>query len=90
MGDFFSDIDFGDAEHIELLSRLMFELRSSHRQLCRQYEVDCPAALLDRIRSGSLAEHPAYEHYLSLRILEDLRTAAREELKAYLPGVRRG
>lgn len=89
MSDFFSDIEFEAAERIELLSRLMFEMRSSRQQLCRRYGVDDAAMLLEKIRSGDVAEHPAYEHYLSMLILEEQRRAAREELQAYLPGVRR-
>lgn len=89
MADFFSDIDYEDAEQMEQLSRLMFEFRSSRDTLLKQYEVTDAAGLLDKIRRGELPEHPGYEHYLSLNILEEMRETVRNELKNFLPGVKR-
>lgn len=89
MADFFSDIDYEDAEQMEQLSRLMFEFRSGRDTLLKQYEVADAAALFGKIRSGALPEHPAYDHYLSLNILDEMREAVRNELKAFLPGVKR-
>ena len=89
MADFFNDMSLADAEQVEGLSRLMYELRSNRDQLCKQYEVSDADALLEKIRSGVSAEHPAYDHYLSIKILEDMRMAAREELKEFLARVQR-
>lgn len=89
MTDFFSDIDYADAEQMEQLSRLMFEFRAGRDTVLKQYEVADAAGLLEKIRSGVLPEHPAYDHYLSLHILEEMRVAVRDELKAVLPGVKR-
>jgi hypothetical protein len=48
--------------------------------LLKQYDVSDEQQLLERIRSGEIAEHPAYEHYLSALILEQGRQQLREEL----------
>lgn len=89
MADFFNDIDYEDAEQMEQLSRLMFEFRTGRDTLLKQYEVADAASLLEKIRTGVLPEHPSYDHYLSLNILEEMRVAVRDELKAFLPGVKR-
>lgn len=89
MADFFKDMSMADAEHLEGLSRVMFELRSSRDQLYKQYEVADAGALLEKIQTGTIAEHPAYDHYLSIKILEEMRLAVREELKDFLPRVNR-
>jgi hypothetical protein len=88
MADFYNNLDIDDAEQVEQLSRLMFELRTSRDTLLKTYGVSDASGLLALIRAGSVAEHPAYEHFLSLRILDDTRESVRDELKAFLPKVR--
>ncbi len=88
MADFFDGMDFEDAGQMEQLSRLIFEFRMSRDNLLKQYALPDAAALLEKIRSGELPEHPTYEHYLSLKILDDMREAMRGELKDFLPRVR--
>lgn len=85
MTNFFDTIDFDDAEHMQQLSRLMFEFRISRDRLLQQYAVADTLSLLEKIRSGELAEHPAYDHYLSLRVLEEMYANVRAELKEFLP-----
>jgi hypothetical protein len=88
MTSFFQNLPYEAAERIEQFSRLAFELRESRSHLLRSYGVEDEASLLELIRSGRLAEHPAYEHYLGARILADTRDAVRDELKNLLNGVR--
>lgn len=89
MTDFFNDMDGEDAGQLEQLSRVIFDLRASRNTLLQQYAVDDAAALLEKIRTGAVAEHPAYDHYLSIAILEDMRETVRNELKNLLPQVKR-
>lgn len=87
MTGFFQNLPLEAAQQIEQFSRAVFELRESRAKLLRQYGAEDEASLLEQIRSGRLAEHPAYEHYLGARILADTREAIRAELKALLGGV---
>lgn len=80
MDTFFHNLPTDDAIAIEELSRLMFEIRSARQLLLAQGGAADEAALLERIAQGSVAEHPMYEHYLSIRILGDLQHAVRDDL----------
>lgn len=84
MTRFFDKLPFETAAQMEQLSRLMYELRENRAQILAQYKVADEAALLERIRDGRIAEHPAYEHYLSARILAASRDAVRNELRVAL------
>ncbi|HEX2529879.1 MAG TPA: hypothetical protein VHK70_00230 [Burkholderiaceae bacterium] len=46
------------------------------------YAVNSEAALLKKITSGEVGEHPAYEHYLSALILEQTRAQVQAEMIA--------
>lgn len=80
MKSYFEGLDQDDAEMIESLSRLTYVLRENRKQLLEQHGVEGEQALLDKIASGEIEEHPAYEHYLSARILDATRNTIREEL----------
>lgn len=85
MTSFFDTIDPEIAAELEQLSRLMYELRDNHNTVLASYRADDAATLLARIQAGEVDEHPGYEHYLSVRILdatrETVRTVLRERLK---------
>lgn len=89
MADFFNDVDPADAARMEELARLIHEFRVSLDSLKQRYGVVTAMELLEQIKAGRVAEHPAYEHYLSLTILDEMREAVREEMKAFLPKVKR-
>jgi hypothetical protein len=62
-----------------LYAKTLYRLRESRKALLNQYGVNDEQQLLERIRSGEVAEHPTYEHYLSALILEQGRMQLREE-----------
>lgn len=88
MKSYFEGLDQDDAELIESLSRVTYILRENRKALLEQHGVDDEQALLDKITSGEIAEHPAYEHYLSARILVDTRDTVRAELNHVLQGAK--
>ncbi|HYD60121.1 MAG TPA: hypothetical protein VEC35_07185 [Noviherbaspirillum sp.] len=63
-----------------LYAKALYRLRESRKALLKQHAVADEAQLLERIRSGEVLEHPAYEHYLSALIMEQGRMQLREEL----------
>ncbi|MHB0982057.1 MAG: hypothetical protein ACYC02_01600 [Thiobacillus sp.] len=89
MANFFENLDPDVATELQLLSRLLYELRENRNAVLKPYAVADEAALLQHIQSGALAEHPAYEHYLAARILADTRESARAQLGECLKQVNR-
>jgi len=80
MASFFENLDPDVAAELELLSRLTYELRENRNAILEPYGAEDEAALLQHIQSGTVAEHPAYEHYLAARILAETRETARAVL----------
>ena len=80
MASFFENLDPDVAAELELLSRLTYELRENRNAILEPYGAEDEAALLQHIQSGTVAEHPAYEHYLAARILADTRETTRTVL----------
>lgn len=84
MNNYFEDMPIEAASMLEQLSRLQYELRENRNKLLQPYAVADEEALLQLIVAGSLAEHPAYEHYLGAHSLAGARQAVHAELKALL------
>lgn len=80
MADFYSDLEPGRAMALESLARLAYDTREARAGLLRYHGVENEDALLARIIEGAVPEHPAYEHYLAARILEQTRQAARAQI----------
>ena len=80
MANFFENLEPDIAEELELLSRLIYDLRENRIAVLEPYGAEDEAALLQNIQSGAVAEHPAYEHYLAARILAETRETARAVL----------
>jgi hypothetical protein len=77
MANFFANIESERAAELEQLSQLIYELQDNRNALLRFHGAADEAALLRQIESGTVDEHPGYEHYLAARILDDTREAAR-------------
>ena len=84
MRSFYSNVTPELAQRIDALTRLVFELRENRNALLAGYGVIDEAQLLVKIRNGEVAEHPAYEHFLSATVLAASSAAARSELAELL------
>ena len=84
MVQFFDRLDMDDAERIEQLSRLMYELRTNLKVLLDRHGAVDPADLLAKILACRCDEHPAYEDYLGAQMIEAYRETVREELALLL------
>jgi hypothetical protein len=84
MADFYENIPVEQADQIEAISRLRFELRENHAALLKKYSARDIQQLKQGIEQGTIAEHPAYEDYLAAAITAQTQETLREELKAYL------
>ncbi|HSJ79955.1 MAG TPA: hypothetical protein VK910_01970 [Thiobacillus sp.] len=89
MANFFENLAYDTAMELELLSKLIYELRENHHAVLQPYGATDEAALLQHIQDGAVAEHPAYEHYLAALILADTREAARTVVAERLKEVNR-
>ncbi|AYH43175.1 hypothetical protein [Azoarcus sp. DN11] len=89
MANFYENLEPTDAQQLEQLSRLVFELRESRDAILRATGASDEIELLERIYTGTVAEHPSYEHYLSARILADTRETVRAMMAECLNEVRR-
>ena len=69
-----------------LFAETNYRLRESRKAVLQHYGVGTEADLLTKIELASVAEHPAYELYLSALILEQTRMQIRAELLAQLSG----
>lgn len=81
---FYDQLPPGAADEIERLSRLLFELRRNRDDVLAPWAPVDEAALLELIGTGRADEHPAYDHYLSARILEATRLQVRSQLERRL------
>lgn len=84
MAAFYEHLAAEDVATLDALARLLNDLRDGYRQLLAPYAVDDEQALLARIQSRELPEHPAYEVYLGARLIAQTRETLRAELKGYL------
>ncbi|MCK9984287.1 MAG: hypothetical protein AzoDbin1_00759 [Azoarcus sp.] len=89
MANFFENVEPTDAEQLEQLSRLVFELRENRDAILKANGATDEIELLERIYTGAIPEHPSYEHYLSARILADTRETVRAMLTECLKEARR-
>lgn len=84
---FFKNLDPDTAQDVEQLSRAIYELRESRKQVLAEAGCEDEAAVLNAIRNGSIAEHPGYELYLAARVMDQAREDVRLALRPQ-PGER--
>ncbi|NMG45763.1 hypothetical protein GPA22_18765 [Aromatoleum toluvorans] len=89
MAKFYEDLEPTDAQQLEQLSRLVFELRENRDAILQANGASDEIELLERIYTGAVPEHPSYEHYLSARILADTRETVRAMMAECLKEIRR-
>ena len=67
-----------------LFAETNYRLRESRKAVLQRYAVQSEAELLAQIEQARVAEHPAYELYLSALILEQTRMQIRAEMVSQL------
>jgi len=82
MDPIYSTLPPADALEIEQIARLMYEVHTARDDVLARVGAADPEQALACISKGELPEHPAYEHYLSARILADLAIQVRADLAA--------
>lgn len=75
------------ATEVQQLARLIYESREHRRAVLEAAGAGSAEELLERIAQGTVAEHPAYEHYLAARVLADTHDAARQAMAQMLKEV---
>lgn len=88
MKSFYEGFEHDDAELIESLSRVSYEMRENRKLLLEKFEVTDEQGLLAKITAGEIPEHPAYEHYLSATVLAETQVVIRAELGKILKEVK--
>ena len=84
MANFYANLTPEDVATLDGLSRLLLELRESQGQLLARHAASDAADLLERIRTGVVTEHTAYEDYLGVCVIEAHREQIRLDLKGYM------
>ena len=84
MNPFFEKIPYEEAEHIDRITKLSFELRENRLLVLERHAATNEAQLQQALLDGTVPEHPGYESYLSASILATIREAIRAELNAYM------
>lgn len=87
MSNFFENIPYEEAEHIDRITKLTFELRENRLEVLKRHGVADEAQLKQAIIEGAVPEHAGYEDYLSASILDATREVIRDDLNAYLKGL---
>jgi hypothetical protein len=70
-----------------LYSKIIYSLRESRKELLKRHAVDHESDLLGKIKAGAIPAHPAYEHYLSARIVDHMRMQLRAQAAEQLSGM---
>lgn len=81
---FFAGMNPDQATEIDRVAKAAFEMRENRKQLLEKYQVESEVELKEKIASGTVAEHPAYEDYLSAKLLREGYENIRAGLKEHL------
>ena len=80
MSNFYQNLPPELSIELQQLAKLMYDTREARSGLLAHYGVDDEAALLARIGAGELPSLPAYDDYLSARLLDQTSLAARARM----------
>ena len=87
MSDFFDNFDMDVKKEMSEIYNEMIELKEHRRLLLEQYRLDRVEDLKEKIDSGELDEHPAYDHYLAILSLNRELEPMREKCMAIMEKV---
>ena len=79
MKDFFQDVNANIKTGLSEVYSEMIELKEHRRELLEPYCVDRVDDLKEKIDSGEIGEHPAYDHYLAILSLNQELEPMREK-----------
>ncbi|MDH3974673.1 MAG: hypothetical protein OEV42_10390 [Deltaproteobacteria bacterium] len=84
MRDFFDDIETGLKTKLSGVYNEMLALREHRAGLLEPYDLGRTDELLDKIKSGEISEHPAYDHYLAVQAITKELEPMREKCQKIL------
>lgn len=84
MRDFFDDIGDDLKDKLSNVYSEMIVLREHRASLLEPYQLGRMEELLEKIKSGELEEHPAYDHYLAVQVINKELEPMREHCKKIL------
>ncbi|MDT8318032.1 MAG: hypothetical protein RQ824_08595 [bacterium] len=87
MNDFFDSLDMDVKKEMSAIYNEMIELKEHRRLLLEQYRLDRVEDLKEKIDSGEIGEHPAYDHYLAILSLNKELEPMREKCAAIMEKV---
>ena len=87
MSDFFESLDMDVKKEMSTIYNEMIDLKEHRRLLLEPYRVDRVEDLKEKIDSGEIVEHPAYDHYLAILSLNKELEPMREKCVAIMEKV---
>lgn len=81
MTNFFENVDPRAATAISDVSRRMYELRERRKRLLAATGCGEADEILAAVRDGSLPEHPGYDAWLAVRLIDDRERALHDTLQ---------
>jgi len=84
MRDFFDDVEPNLKNRLSDVYDEMLVLREHRASLLEPYGLGRTDELLDKILSGKIAEHPAYDHYLAVQSINQELEPMREKCQKIL------
>jgi len=87
MSDFFESLDMDVKKEMSTIYNEMIELKEHRRLLLEQYRLDRVEDFKEKIDSGEIGEHPAYDQYLAILSLNKELEPMREKCVAIMEKV---
>ncbi len=87
MKDFFQEVDANIKTELSEVYNEMIELKEHRRLLLEPYCVDRLDDFKEKIDSGEIDEHPAYDHYLAILSINKEIEPLREQCAALMEKV---